>query len=343
MSASSLPRCSGCGNERGPWRPSGAVLPSGEQVLVCTTGCPGAELADAVAEHGPFPMPVGAPDSLTEILARADAATPGPWCTDAWEIYQGTEYLPGLSWWIGETCRGTSTPEQDRADATFVAAARTDVPKLVAEVDRLRTRVAELEAARTTAAADRDKQIITWLAKKAGEYGTSNRENRAKAEAVGRMADKLSRGAVRPACPPVTAESPWERAVAGLNALADADIAFWIEPDGHISGPFGDEHIEWNHDAARWRLVHDDENEDPLRVTPEQAHRIERDRPETNTAHDCNLPLNRRLDCGHCPHEVCQDCQRCPHTCRCASPEDPHDSPLHHRYDTPRDLPEVPW
>jgi hypothetical protein len=45
--------------------------------------------------------------------------------------------------------------------------------------------------------ARRDAQIIAWLAKKAAEYGTSNRENRAKAEAVGRMADKLSRGAVR--------------------------------------------------------------------------------------------------------------------------------------------------
>jgi hypothetical protein len=93
-------------------------------------------------------------DHLAKILARADAATPGPWCTDAWEIYQGAEYEPGISWWIGETCRGTSTPEQDRADASFVAAARTDVPELVAAVQLLtaeaaglRARVAELEAA----------------------------------------------------------------------------------------------------------------------------------------------------------------------------------------------------
>ncbi|MGW0780404.1 hypothetical protein [Streptomyces sp. NPDC002913] len=132
------------------------------------------------------------------------------------------------------------------------------------------------------------------------------------------------------------ASSPWERAVAGLNALVDADIAFWIEPDGHISGPFGDEHIEWDQTASRWRLVHDDEAVHPPHpapcrvpaspdctcpVTPEQARRIERDRPETATSHDCNLPLTRRLDCGHCPHEVCQDCDRCPHACRCASPE----------------------
>ncbi|WP_406190219.1 hypothetical protein OH791_33765 [Streptomyces anulatus] len=53
-------------------------------------------------------------------------------------------------------------------------------------------------------------------------------------------------------------------------------------------------------------------------LTPEQALRIERDRPETRTTHDCTLPLVRRLDCGHCPHEVCEDCDRCPHTCECA-------------------------
>jgi hypothetical protein len=101
---------------------------------------------DAVPELGALPVPVGPerPESVTpawlmEIAARAEAATPGPWCTDAWEIYQGDEYLPGISAWIGETCRGTSTPEQDRADAEFVAHARTDVPALLA-------RVAELEA-----------------------------------------------------------------------------------------------------------------------------------------------------------------------------------------------------
>ncbi|MFB7421589.1 hypothetical protein ACFC1L_44390, partial [Streptomyces sp. NPDC056210] len=75
---------------------------------------------------------------LDEILDRANTATKGPWCTDSWEIYQGAEYVPGISFWIGETCRGTSDLEQDRADAEFVAAARTDVPELVAEVQRLR-------------------------------------------------------------------------------------------------------------------------------------------------------------------------------------------------------------
>ena len=52
-------------------------------------------------------------------------------------------------------------------------------------------------ADRAQVIAERDAQIVAWLAKKAHEYGTSNRENRTKAEAVWRMADKLSRGAVR--------------------------------------------------------------------------------------------------------------------------------------------------
>ncbi|MET7412484.1 hypothetical protein [Streptomyces rubiginosohelvolus] len=59
---------------------------------------------------------------------------------------------------------------------------------------------------------------------------------------------------------------PWERAVDGLNALVDAQIPFHIEPDGHISNPSGDEHIEWDRKAGRWRLVLDDE-ETPVAVT----------------------------------------------------------------------------
>lgn len=53
--------------------------------------------------------------------------------------------------------------------------------------------------------------------------------------------------------------SPWQRAVDGLNALVDADIPVHIEPDGHISNPCGDEHIEWNRETSRWQLVVDEE------------------------------------------------------------------------------------
>ncbi|MEU4256320.1 hypothetical protein AB0B42_00430 [Streptomyces fradiae] len=33
----------------------------------------------------------------------------------------------------------------------------------------------------------------------------------------------------------------------------------------------------------------------------------------------CGMPLTRRLECGHCPHEVCEDCDRCPCSCKCTS------------------------
>jgi hypothetical protein len=86
---------------------------------------------------------------LTDIETRANAATAGPWCTDSWEIYQGTEYQPGAEW-IGETCRAGEM-DDSRADAEFVAAAREDVPALLAEVRRLR---AELDEA---------AEDVSWL------------------------------------------------------------------------------------------------------------------------------------------------------------------------------------
>jgi hypothetical protein len=175
---------------------------------------------------------------LAAIEARTNAATPGPWCTDSWEIYQGTEYTPGISEWIGETCRGKTTLEQDRADAAFVAAARTDVPALVDEVRELllHTRTLEALAAEQAAEIDRLRARVTEL----------------------------------------------EQQVAGLDDL-------------------------------RLRAI---DKGDALRA---QLAKIERDNPAAAFTHDCGVPLTRRLDCGHCPHEICQDCDRCPHSCRCSA------------------------
>lgn len=94
---------------------------------------------------------------LDGIEARANAATPGPWCTDSWEIYQGSEYEAGAEW-IGETCRGrVEGLAQDRADAAFVAAARTDVPALLAEVRRLRAELAAETRLHSGTIDDRDR------------------------------------------------------------------------------------------------------------------------------------------------------------------------------------------
>jgi hypothetical protein len=78
------------------------------------------------------------PLDLAPIQARADAATPGPWWNDGHEIaiYQGEPGGPG-DVWIGETCT-TRLPDWGNANAAFIAAARQDVPALLAEVTRLR-------------------------------------------------------------------------------------------------------------------------------------------------------------------------------------------------------------
>ncbi|MFC9036846.1 hypothetical protein [[Kitasatospora] papulosa] len=125
---------------------------------------------------------------------------------------------------------------------------------------------------------------------------------------------------------PTVRVSPWDRAVAGLNALVDANIAFWIEPDGHISGPFGDEHIEWDHDTSRWRLVHDDEDDvHPRHPSP------------------CRVPDSPNCTC---PTPAARDLRPGAETARRMiadrqTAEDPHDSPLHRTYETSHDLPEV--
>ncbi|WP_250504863.1 hypothetical protein [Bowdeniella massiliensis] len=83
-------------------------------------------------------------DELDEIQARADAATPGPWvaignsvaqevnqCTCAGHIpCYGHEPYCGLE--------GPVILQAYPTDATFAAHARTDVPRLTAEIRRLR-------------------------------------------------------------------------------------------------------------------------------------------------------------------------------------------------------------
>jgi hypothetical protein len=74
------------------------------------------------------------------ITARVEAATPGPWTAGedvetAGEIYAGDDRVPVLH---GPPFEGPRTE-----DMSFIAHARTDVPALLAEVERLR---AELHA-----------------------------------------------------------------------------------------------------------------------------------------------------------------------------------------------------
>lgn len=77
---------------------------------------------------------------LDAIKARAAKATPGPWQQEAWRV---SGHVPGCrpNGEILAECyirAGAHTGHQlDIANAEFIAHARTDVPALVAEVDRL--------------------------------------------------------------------------------------------------------------------------------------------------------------------------------------------------------------
>ncbi len=77
-------------------------------------------------------------DELQQIRQRADAASPGPWRS----FWEGRDHLGGSSCIVtgppGKTrddleIIGATTEDQD-----FIAHARADVPRLVAEVERLR-------------------------------------------------------------------------------------------------------------------------------------------------------------------------------------------------------------
>jgi len=85
-------------------------------------------------------------EQLDEIEARAKAATDGPWDTQAWG-----DWFPGQE--DENLARSVSRGDDENIlvggpraiwDAAFIAAARTDVPELVAEVRRLRPLLVEL-------------------------------------------------------------------------------------------------------------------------------------------------------------------------------------------------------
>lgn len=85
---------------------------------------------------GPAEVPVVlSPERLAEIVARLEAATPGPWRVERDE--------PTLSRFVVDadgllTIDFGYVGNANQPDARFVAHAREDVPALLAEVDRLR-------------------------------------------------------------------------------------------------------------------------------------------------------------------------------------------------------------
>ena len=79
---------------------------------------------------------------LAEIRARAENATPGPWESDGGEISQHWSrpkpWLPVISTdvaCISYCYGGSASGVENKADAEFIAASRTDVPWLLDQVE----------------------------------------------------------------------------------------------------------------------------------------------------------------------------------------------------------------
>jgi hypothetical protein len=81
-----------------------------------------------------IPGPLDA-EELQAIAARAEAATPGPWRSE------------GVWFEIGEPGEHGFDNMASAEDAAFIAHARSDIPRLLAEVERLQTVVERLEKA----------------------------------------------------------------------------------------------------------------------------------------------------------------------------------------------------
>ena len=161
--------------------------------------------------------------------------------------------------------------------------------------------------------AERDAQIIAWLGKKAAEYGTSNRESRAKAEAVGRMADKLSRGAVRD---DETGVSELYRLKAENNQLrarvAELETAVPTSLPERLAAVLTERFTELGNPFSEMRA-----------------------RFKGPDGWPASNPVG-----PNAVAEVLRELLNAPKSARQA--EDPHDSVLHHDYALGRDLPTIP-
>lgn len=62
---------------------------------------------------------------------------------------------------------------------------------------------------------------------------------------------------------------------------------------------------------------------DPEAVRAAVARLDQVDAAAEEDAHRCTLPSTRRLPCGCCLHQICEDCERCAHTCKCGTGDTP--------------------
>lgn len=85
-------------------------------------------------------------EELAEIAARADAAAVGPWHSSKHDDFYGIVRDGQRPRCIAVLSNLATEMSQLALDAEFIAHARDDVPKLVAEVQRLREECERLES-----------------------------------------------------------------------------------------------------------------------------------------------------------------------------------------------------
>lgn len=85
------------------------------------------------------------PAELDAIEARANAATPGPW-EAKFPVRDDFEYVRLFSFttYLGSVCNTDMDHEETKYNADFIAASRTDVPRLVGEVRRLTAELSDI-------------------------------------------------------------------------------------------------------------------------------------------------------------------------------------------------------
>lgn len=166
-----------------------------------------------------------------DVVGRAKAAlegvTDGPWQVERWEDFSGhvvSYSLPDIAQWSGY--RNTVDCGGDKALAEFIAAARSLVPELVAEVEKLRNldddysglliRQGELLTGVVNAIRGNPRELTTWSHHDAPELA---RELVAEVERLRARETKMRALALRAA----VSSNPHEYVKANQDILAVLD------------------------------------------------------------------------------------------------------------------------
>lgn len=163
-------------------------------------------------------------EQLEEIRARVAKAIEGPWEADGWEVY-GPAHR-----WVAET-HDPDNVEQCEADASFIAAARTDVPALLEEIDR---QISTLHAVLMGAAEDYRQCIVAARASMSdADYQRCNGRAEAYRQAATRLAE--SSGLPIPDWDRIRREVPADGVYRQATPAAAAEGG--TSKDSHEGGP----------------------------------------------------------------------------------------------------------